>query len=83
MAAKRKGASAGSKRRNEMKKALAEMEKGHKVLQLSLKRLKTGLTAGHFLSGAAGHFGGITGGHFGGVSGGHFDSRGRSSKKAR
>jgi hypothetical protein len=79
MAAKRKS----SKGRTEMKKALAEMERGHQILQLNLKKLRTGLTAGHFLSGAAGHFGGITAGHFGGATAGHFGSRGRSSKKAR
>lgn len=40
MAAKRKGSSAGSKGRGEAKKALAGMEKGHKMLQLNLKKLK-------------------------------------------
>lgn len=43
MAAKRKSASAGSKRRSEAKQALAGVEKAHKSLQLNLKKLKTSL----------------------------------------
>ena len=50
MAAKRKSARAGSKRRSEAKQALAGIEKAHKSLQLNLKKLKTSL-GGSFIAG--------------------------------
>lgn len=82
MAAKRKAVGPTSQGTSEAKRALAGMEKGHKILQLNLKKLEK-IVAGHFHAGkGAGHFGGITGGHFGGVTAGHFGGRARSSKKA-
>jgi len=84
MAAKKRtagGAGPTSQGTAEARNALAGMEKGHKILQLNLKKLEK-IVAGHFHGKGAGHFGGITGGHFGGITAGHsFGSRARSSKK--
>jgi hypothetical protein len=80
MAAKKKSMGPTSQGTTEAKKALAGMEKGHKILQLNLKKLER-IVSGHFHAGTGGHFGGITGGHFGGITGGHFGGRAGSSKK--